>query len=51
MLTLAMPQSLPVAARKRSAERMLRVKIADDSPCGTALCSAIASSSSSNSVM
>jgi hypothetical protein len=43
MLTLAMPQSEPSTARKRSAWRMFRVKIADESPWGTALWSAIAS--------
>ena len=47
MLTLAMPQSEPSAARKRSASRTSSVKIADESPCGTALFNAIASSSSS----
>ncbi len=49
MLTLAMPQSLPLAARKRSAERMLSVKMAEESPCGTSLWTRIASSRSSNS--
>ena len=44
MLTLAIPQSDPSAARKRSASRMSRVKIAEERPWGTALFSAIASS-------
>jgi hypothetical protein len=45
MLTLAMPQSLPGGAMKRSASRRSVVKIALDRPCGTPLWSAIASSS------
>jgi hypothetical protein len=44
MLTLAMPQSEPAAARKRSLSRMSVVKMHDERPCGTSLCSAIASS-------
>ena len=47
MLTLTMPQSEPLADRKRSASAWSRVKIAEDRPCGTALWSAIASSRSS----
>ena len=34
MLTLAMPQSVPLADRNRSASRRSVVKIADDRPCG-----------------
>jgi hypothetical protein len=45
MLTLTMPQSEPSAARNRSASAWSRVKMLDDRPCGTALFSAIASSS------
>ena len=44
MLTLAMPQSLPDAARNASAMRTLDVNSYDDSPCGTPLFCAIASS-------
>ena len=47
MLTLAMPQSEPSAATNRSASRTSVVKIDDDKPCGTSLCSASASSKSS----
>jgi len=47
MLTLAIPQSDPSAAMKRSASRMSVVKMADESPCGTALFNSMASSSSS----
>jgi hypothetical protein len=39
MLTLAMPQSEPRADRNVSASRRSLVKIEDDRPCGTALCS------------
>jgi len=46
MLTLAMPQSEPAADIKRSASRRSVVKIDDESPCGTALLMAIASSRS-----
>jgi hypothetical protein len=46
MLTFAIPQSLPDTDRKRSASRRSLVKMHDDSPCGTSLWSAIASSSS-----
>jgi hypothetical protein len=45
MLTLAIPQSEPSAARKRSASAWSEVKMLDDSLCGTSLFSAIASSS------
>ncbi len=45
MLTFAIPQS--DEARKRSASRESVVKIDDAKPCGTALCTAIASSKSS----
>ena len=48
MFTLAMPQSLPRMLRKVSAAEMLFVKIAEESPCGTSLCHAMASSSFSN---
>ena len=44
MLTLAMPQSEPPAAKKASAVRMLSVKIALDSPWGTPLWMVSASS-------
>jgi len=44
-LTLAMPQSLPRCDRKVSVEIRFVVKIDDDSPCGTSLCSSIACSS------
>src|SRR5579862_1971052 len=44
MLTLAMPQSEPEAARKASAVFRLVVKIADDRPCGTSFWSDNASS-------
>ena len=47
MLTLTIPQSEPLADMKRSASASSEVKIADESPCGTALFSAIASSNSS----
>ena len=43
MLTLAMPQSEPSAARKRSASAWSEVKMLDDRPCGTSLLSAMAS--------
>ena len=46
MLTLTMPQSDPSAAMNRSASAWSWVKIDDDSPCGTAFCSAMASSRS-----
>jgi hypothetical protein len=46
MLTLTMPQSEPASDRKRSASRTSAVKIDDDSPCGTALWTLIASSRS-----
>ena len=46
MLTLAMPQSEPATEMKVSASRMSRVKIEDERPAPTALCSRIASSSS-----
>src|SRR5262249_32924561 len=46
MLTLAMPQSEPVAARNRSASRRSVVKIDEASPWGTPFWSATASSSS-----
>src|SRR5713101_7127543 len=45
ILMLAMPQSLPRALRKVSAEMRLVVNIAEDRPCGTALCHSITSSS------
>src|SRR3546814_6836971 len=45
MLTLEMPQSEPVADRNASAALRLVVKIADDRPCGTSFCIAMASSS------
>src|SRR5262245_12351884 len=45
-LTLAMPQSEPVAARNRSASRRSVVKIDEARPCGTPFWSATASSSS-----
>ena len=45
MLTLAMPQSEPAAARNALGLAPGRwVKMLDDRPCGTALCSSIASS-------
>jgi len=44
MLTLAMPQSLPAAERKRSALRRLVVMMAEESPCTTPFCMAMASS-------
>lgn len=44
MLTFAMPQSEPSEARNRSASRWSVVKIDDESPCGTPLCSSMASS-------
>ena len=44
MLTLAMPQSEPVAETNCSASRTLRVNTADDKPCATSFCNAIASS-------
>ena len=44
MLTLAIPQSEPSAARNRSASAWLPVKMDDDRPWGTSLCSATASS-------
>jgi hypothetical protein len=44
MLTLAMPQSEPSADRNVSAESRLAVKTADESPCLTEFCRAIASS-------
>jgi hypothetical protein len=46
MLTLTMPQSEPSAAMNRSASRWSRVKMLDDRPCGTPLCSATASAKS-----
>ena len=46
MLTLAMPQSEPVAGEKCFGSRRFIVKIAEESPCGTSLWSAIASSNS-----
>src|SRR6185295_10090623 len=46
MLTLAIPQSEPDAAMKRSASRRSLVKMHDVRPCGTPFCSASASSSS-----
>ena len=45
MLTLAMPQSLPAADRNLSASLSRSVKMAEESPCGTLLWMAIASSS------
>ena len=42
MLTLAIPQSEPSAAVNRSASRTFRVKIDEESPCGTSLCNASA---------
>ncbi len=42
MLTLAMPQSEPLADRNASASRTSVVKMHDDNPCGTSLCSSIA---------
>src|SRR5690606_1047386 len=44
MLTLAMPQSLPDADRKRSATVRFWVAIAEDRACGTPLCISMASS-------
>jgi hypothetical protein len=49
MFTLAMPQSLPTAERKRSAESTLRVKIEEERPWGTPLWRAMASSRVSTS--
>ncbi|MDT4791074.1 hypothetical protein FQZ97_235070 [compost metagenome] len=46
MLTLAMPQSEPSTARKRSDSCMSRVKIEDDRPAATALWSATTASKS-----
>src|SRR3546814_2406055 len=46
MLTLAMPQSEPEAARNFSADFRLLVKIDDDRPCGTSFCMRMASSRS-----
>ena len=45
MLTLTIPQSEPSAARNRSASRWSGVKMLEERPCGTSLCSAMASSS------
>ena len=45
MFTLTMPQSEPSAARNRSASAWSPVKMLDDSPWGTSLFNAIASSS------
>ena len=47
MLTFTMPQSDPSADTNRSASAWSLVNTLDDSPCGTALFSAIASSKSS----
>jgi hypothetical protein len=47
MLTLTIPQSEPPADMNRSASIWSLVKIAEDSPCGTALFRAMASSNSS----
>jgi hypothetical protein len=47
MLTLTMPQSDPSAEMNLSASAWSDVNTLDDSPCGTALFSAIASSKSS----
>lgn len=47
--TLAMPQSEPVAARNASEAPMVRVKIAEESPCRTSFWMRIASSSDSTS--
>ena len=47
MLTLTIPQSDPSSDRNSSASAWSLVKTLDDSPCGTALLSAIASSKSS----
>ena len=47
MLTLTMPQSEPSGETNRSASAWSWVKMLDDSPCGTALFSAMASSRSS----
>src|SRR5918993_2177886 len=44
MLTFAMPQSEPDAARYASAAFRSVVKIDDERPCGTAFCIAMASS-------
>ena len=46
MLTLAMPQSEPIADMNDSASRTSSVKIADDSPWATSLCRRTASSKS-----
>lgn len=45
MFTLAIPQSEPAAETKASASRRFSVKMQEDRPCGTAFCSAMASSS------
>ena len=50
MFTLAMPQSLPAADRKRSACCSRSVKIDDDRPCADAFCISMASSSESNGI-
>ena len=47
MLTLTMPQSEPAADMNSSASAWSWVKIEEESPCGTALLSATASSRSS----
>ena len=47
MLTLTIPQSEPSAERNRSASAWSEVKMLEESPCGTALFSAMASSKSS----
>ena len=44
MLTLTIPQSDQAEDRNRSASAWSWVKIADDNPCGTPLCSSTASS-------
>jgi hypothetical protein len=50
MFTFAMPQSLPAAERNFSALSRSFVKIALESPCGTPLLTAIASSTSATSI-
>lgn len=51
ILTLAIPQSEPLAERKRSASCMLSVKIEDERPAVTALCSAMTRSKSEYFIM
>ncbi|NMM38834.1 MAG: ABC transporter substrate-binding protein [Glaciimonas sp.] len=46
-----MPQSLPIVETNNSTSRRLTVKVEKDSPCGTPICSAIASEKSSHFMM